>query len=108
MEPKIVRHRAPTARYQPVLTASTSGGHGPSTTELRSVVLAARLVSQSRAISVCGWCLPSRCRKIASMDALVFVTVLAAAFLHAGWNAVVKVGLDRFSSVLHLSMVQSG
>jgi hypothetical protein len=29
------------------------------------------------------------------MDAPVFVTVLAAAFLHAGWNAVVKVGLDR-------------
>jgi drug/metabolite transporter (DMT)-like permease len=42
------------------------------------------------------------------MDAPVFVTVLTAAFLHAGWNAVVKVGLDRFSSVLLLSIVQSG
>jgi drug/metabolite transporter (DMT)-like permease len=42
------------------------------------------------------------------MDAIVFAAVLAAAFLHAGWNAVVKVGLDRVSAVLLLSMVQSG
>ena len=28
--------------------------------------------------------------------------------MHAGWNAVVKVGLDRFSSVLLLPLVQSG
>jgi drug/metabolite transporter (DMT)-like permease len=42
------------------------------------------------------------------MEPLVFAAVLAAAALHAGWNAVVKVGLDRFSSVLLLSLVQSG
>ncbi len=30
------------------------------------------------------------------MDATVFAAVLAAALMHAGWNAVVKVGLDRF------------
>lgn len=42
------------------------------------------------------------------MDALVFFAVLSAAALHAGWNAVVKVGLDRFSSILLLSLVQSG
>ena len=42
------------------------------------------------------------------MDDAVFAAVLAAALMHAGWNAVVKVGLDRFSSVLLLSLVQSG
>jgi len=34
--------------------------------------------------------------------------VLAAAVMHAAWNAVVRVGLDRFSSILLLSMTQSG
>jgi drug/metabolite transporter (DMT)-like permease len=34
--------------------------------------------------------------------------VLAAALMHAGWNAVVRVGGDRFSSILLLSMTQSG
>lgn len=38
----------------------------------------------------------------------VFAALLAAALLHAGWNAVVKVGLDRFSSVLLLGLVQGG
>ncbi len=28
--------------------------------------------------------------------------------MHAGWNAIVKIGLDRFSSILLLSMVQGG
>lgn len=28
--------------------------------------------------------------------------------MHAGWNAVIRVGLDRFSSILLLSMTQSG
>jgi drug/metabolite transporter (DMT)-like permease len=36
----------------------------------------------------------------------VFLAVLGAALLHAGWNALVKVGLDRFSSVLLLGLVQ--
>ncbi|WP_293458878.1 EamA family transporter [Phenylobacterium sp.] len=34
--------------------------------------------------------------------------MLAAAMMHAGWNAVVRAGLDRFSSILLLSMTQSG
>ena len=41
------------------------------------------------------------------MDATVFWAILAAAALHAGWNAVVKVGLDRFSAILLLALVQS-
>jgi drug/metabolite transporter (DMT)-like permease len=41
------------------------------------------------------------------MEPLVFNAVLAAAAMHAGWNAVVKVGLDRFSSILLLALVQS-
>lgn len=40
------------------------------------------------------------------MDTVVFLAVLGAAVMHAGWNAIVKVGLDRFSSILLLSMVQ--
>jgi drug/metabolite transporter (DMT)-like permease len=41
------------------------------------------------------------------MEPLVFFAVLGAAILHAGWNAVLKVGLDRFSSVLLLALVQA-
>ncbi len=41
-------------------------------------------------------------------DLVVFIAVLAAALMHAGWNAVVRAGLDRFSSILLLSMTQSG
>ena len=36
----------------------------------------------------------------------VFFAVLFAALLHAGWNAIIKRGLDRFSSVLLLTQVQ--
>jgi drug/metabolite transporter (DMT)-like permease len=42
------------------------------------------------------------------MDPLVFGAVLAAAAMHAGWNAVIKTGLDRMSSMLLLALVQSG
>lgn len=42
------------------------------------------------------------------MDLIVFFAVLAAAAMHAAWNAVVRVGGDRFSSILLLSMTQSG
>jgi drug/metabolite transporter (DMT)-like permease len=38
------------------------------------------------------------------LDTTVFLAVLGAALMHAGWNAIVKVGLDRFSSILLLSM----
>ena len=41
------------------------------------------------------------------MDKVVFLAVLGAAAMHAGWNAVVKVGLDRFSSILLLALVQA-
>lgn len=40
------------------------------------------------------------------MDTTVFLAVLGAAVMHAAWNAIVKVGLDRFSSILLLSMAQ--
>lgn len=40
------------------------------------------------------------------MSAAVFLAVLFAAALHAGWNALVKTGLDRFSSILFLGIVQ--
>ena len=40
------------------------------------------------------------------MTAAVFFAVLFAAALHAGWNALVKTGLDRFSSILFLGIVQ--
>ena len=42
------------------------------------------------------------------MDPIVFWAVLGAAAMHATWNAVVKVGLDRFSLILLFSLVQSG
>lgn len=42
------------------------------------------------------------------MELVVFAAVLAAALMHAGWNAMVRVGQDRFSSILLLSMTQSG
>lgn len=38
----------------------------------------------------------------------VFAAVLLAAMMHAAWNALVKVGTDRFSSVLFLALVQGG
>jgi len=41
------------------------------------------------------------------LDLTVFLAVLAAALMHASWNAVVRVGLDRFNSILLLSMTQS-
>ena len=40
------------------------------------------------------------------MSATVFFAVLFAALLHASWNALVKIGGDRFSSVLLLALVQ--
>ena len=41
------------------------------------------------------------------MESHVFAAVLVAAFLHAGWNSVVKLGLDRVSTVLLLALVQA-
>ena len=37
----------------------------------------------------------------------VFMAVLLAAFLHAGWNSVVKVELDRVSALLLMALVQA-
>jgi drug/metabolite transporter (DMT)-like permease len=42
------------------------------------------------------------------MSLAVFLAILFAAALHAGWNALVKLGLDRFSSILFLALVQGG
>lgn len=41
------------------------------------------------------------------MDGTVFVAVLVAALMHAGWNAIVKVGLDLFSSILLIALAHS-
>jgi drug/metabolite transporter (DMT)-like permease len=41
------------------------------------------------------------------VDTLVFFAVLAAAAMHAGWNALVKTGLDRTTSILILALIQS-
>ncbi|MCB9944515.1 MAG: EamA family transporter [Geminicoccaceae bacterium] len=41
------------------------------------------------------------------MENHVFAAVLVAALLHAGWNSVVKLGLDRVSTVLLLALVQA-
>jgi len=42
------------------------------------------------------------------LDPFVFFAVLGAALMHAAWNAIVKVGLDRFSSILLMSIAQGG
>ncbi|MEM9578278.1 MAG: EamA family transporter [Pseudomonadota bacterium] len=41
------------------------------------------------------------------MENQVFAAVLIAAILHAAWNSVVKIGLDRGSTVLLLALVQA-
>lgn len=41
------------------------------------------------------------------MENRVFVAVLLTEFLHAGWNSVIKVGLDRVSTALLLALVQA-
>lgn len=38
------------------------------------------------------------------MDPIVFMAVLFAAALHAGWNAIVKINLDRFLSITLISL----
>lgn len=40
------------------------------------------------------------------MDLLVFFAVLAGAAMHAGWNALVKTGLDRTTSIFLLALIQ--
>lgn len=42
------------------------------------------------------------------MSPLVFAAVLAAAAMHASWNAVIRLGVDRFASILLLALAQSG
>lgn len=41
------------------------------------------------------------------MDTVVFLAVLAAAVMHASWNAIIKIGLDRFATVMLLVAVQA-
>lgn len=40
------------------------------------------------------------------MDLVVFLAVLAGAAMHAGWNALVKTGLDRTASIFLLGFIQ--
>ncbi|MCW5680713.1 MAG: EamA family transporter [Xanthobacteraceae bacterium] len=40
------------------------------------------------------------------MDLIVFLAVLAGAVMHAGWNALVKTGLDRTTSIFLLAAFQ--
>lgn len=40
------------------------------------------------------------------MDLIVFLAVLAGAAMHAGWNALVKTGLDRTTSIFLLAAIQ--
>ena len=42
------------------------------------------------------------------MSTVVFFAVLGAAFLHAGWNALVRVGDDKVTTMLVLTLVQGG
>ena len=42
------------------------------------------------------------------MDLTIFLAVLGAALLHAGWNAVLKSGSDPFATVTHLSLFSGG
>lgn len=41
------------------------------------------------------------------MEITVFLAVVAAAMLHAGWNSVLKLGMDRSTAVLLLTLVQA-
>lgn len=41
------------------------------------------------------------------MSLTVFAAVLAAALMHASWNAVIRITLDRFASILLLALSQS-
>jgi drug/metabolite transporter (DMT)-like permease len=40
------------------------------------------------------------------VDLIVFLAVLAGAAMHAGWNALVKTGLDRTTSIFLLALIQ--
>ena len=42
------------------------------------------------------------------MSVGVFLAVLFAAFLHAGWNALVKLGLSKLTSIVILTLLQGG
>lgn len=46
----------------------------------------------------------SSIRDISPVDSFIFAAVLAAAAMHAGWNAVVKIGLDRFATVTLIAL----
>ncbi|MGF7158948.1 drug/metabolite transporter (DMT)-like permease [Rhodoligotrophos appendicifer] len=42
------------------------------------------------------------------MDTLTFAAILAAAFMHAAWNAMIKIGLDRFMSMALMGTCMGG
>ena len=41
---------------------------------------------------------------MSAMPVSVFVAVVVAAALHAGWNALLKIGLDRFLTICLIQM----
>lgn len=49
----------------------------------------------------------SRDPRSCTIETHVFLAVLFAALLHAGWNSVIKSGLDHFSSVVLMAVVQA-
>ncbi|MCG7391983.1 EamA family transporter [Microvirga sp. ACRRW] len=49
---------------------------------------------------------PARTIQENEVETAVFLAILVAGFMHAGWNALIKVGLDRFSSLLLIVLVQ--
>ncbi|RZW07089.1 MAG: peptide ABC transporter permease, partial [Rhodobacteraceae bacterium] len=42
------------------------------------------------------------------MSLTVFLAVLGAALLHAGWNAVIRVGTEKVRTMMVMTVVQSG
>lgn len=42
-----------------------------------------------------------------NIDTLVYIAVIFAAVLHAGWNAVLRIGLDRNATMVLLAIVQA-
>ena len=42
------------------------------------------------------------------MSAVVFLAVLGAALLHAGWNGLIRVGAAKVTTMLIMTLVQGG
>ncbi|WP_342643113.1 EamA family transporter [Rhodoligotrophos ferricapiens] len=42
------------------------------------------------------------------MDSITFAAIISAAFMHAAWNAMIKIGLDRFMSMALMGLCMGG